>query len=250
MEIENLEYRELFDYLLRKERPEYDNVPSHIREETYDDFLREDSISSLLDHRIISIFDNNLSKYEMVKNTKNIYLDMDGVLCEFKPCNDINILYEKGYFFNLKPREDFLKAVKGYISENQDANIYILTSYLTDSSYAYEEKSMWLEKYLPEIDTENRIFVPCGEKKTEYIERELSKNDILFDDYSNNLFDWEKAGGKGVKVVNNINDKKGTWKGAKLEERPSKESIAELISSSVNKENANKVQRKNNYDRR
>lgn len=241
MDIENIEYRELFDSLLKMERPAYGEIPQFVKDEIYDDFLRDMHIQGLLDRRIVSIFDKTFIEYEEVMNVKNIYLDMDGTLCEFKPCYDINILYEKGYFLNLRPREDFLNALKEYMAFNSSDNVYILSNYLSDSSFAYEEKNLWLDRYLPEVDPENRIFVPWGEDKTEHINRIIHEKDVLFDDHTKNLIAWEKAGGKGVKVINNINNKKGTWKGEKLEERPSRKDIEQAVNSSKEKKNAYKI---------
>ena len=35
----------------------------------------------------------------------------------------------------------------------------------------------------------------------------------MFDDYSQNLHEWQAAGGTGIKCYNGINGNNGTWKG-------------------------------------
>lgn len=229
---ENLDYQDIFDYMLSYERGEsYQNLPEIVKQKIYDDFLRDDSITSIIDKKILNHFDKEFTRYYQNKKSKNLFIDMDGTLCDFIPCSDVDILYEEGYFFNLNPRVEFIKAIKGYIKENNPDNVYILSNYLSDSEFAYDEKNRWLDKYIPEVKNSNRIFVPCGEDKSDYIERPLSKSDILFDDYTQNLINWEKNGGKGVKVVNNINNKKGVWKGEKLEQKVSKESLEKVLAS-------------------
>lgn len=112
---------------------------------------------------------------------------MDGTLAEFKPVDEIETLYEKGYFAELKPQENVVGGIKAFITEHSDVEVYVLSSVLSDSSYALSEKNEWLDKYIPEIDEAHRIFVPCGEDKAAYVTGGISGNDILLDDYSANL---------------------------------------------------------------
>lgn len=82
-----------------------------------------------------------------------------------------------------------------------------------------EEKNKWIEFYLPEIDLAHRIFPPCGEDKKKYIptkEEESEKScNFLLDDYTKNLTLWESPY-VGIKLLNNINNTHGTWKGKKV----------------------------------
>lgn len=96
---------------------------------------------------------------------KRLFIDMDGTLATFNQIDKIESLYEEGYFYNLKPYENVIKAVKDIIKENKEIDVYILSAYLSDSDYALKEKNAWLDKYLPEITKEKRLFLPCGENK-------------------------------------------------------------------------------------
>lgn len=115
---ENLDYQDIFDYMLSYERGEsYQNLPEIVKQKIYDDFLRDDSITSIIDKKILNHFDKEFTRFYQNKNSKNLFIDMDGTLCDFIPCSDVDILYEEGYFFNLNPRVEFIEAIKGYIKE-------------------------------------------------------------------------------------------------------------------------------------
>ncbi len=145
--------------------------------------------------------------------SNRIFIDMDGVLAKFNHVASEEQLYEQRYFANLEPMPTVIDGIKQYIAENPDCQVYILSAYLKDSPYALQEKNQWLDKYLPEIDAAYRIFCPCGESKSQYIEHGIKNTDILIDDYTKNLLDWKAQGGIGVKLLNGINHTRGTWKG-------------------------------------
>lgn len=147
-----------------------------------------------------------------------LFVDMDGTLNEFQSVKHLEELYVKGRFLNAVPHLGVIEAVK-WIVINTDIEVYILSAYLEHSEYALEEKNKWLDRYLPEISSENRIFVVCGESKAGVVEDIfgcLNKDDYLFDDYSINLHEWERAGGTGVKLLTGKNNTKGTWQGKSI----------------------------------
>lgn len=145
---------------------------------------------------------------------KRLYIDMDGTLAEFRQVDTLEKLYEPGYFFNLKPQMNVVLAVKEIIRKEPDIEVFIMSSVLSDSKYALEEKNKWIDFYLPEIDQAHRIFPPCGEDKKNYIPEEKGHN-FLLDDYTKNLTLWEPPY-VGIKLLNNINNRHGTWKGEKV----------------------------------
>lgn len=94
------------------------------------------------------------------------------------------------------------------------AEIFILSA--TVNSCSLDEKQKWLDRYLPNIDKEHRIFTSLNVPKSEAIGHRLTDKDILIDDYNKNLLEWQKAGGTSVKAKNNINHKGlhgELWKG-------------------------------------
>lgn len=160
-----------------------------------------------------------INKYNITENGKpNFFFDMDGVMAEY---NNVpyKILYEKHYFYNLKPIENTINTIKELLESNT-CNVYILSSVLSDSEYALNEKREWLHKYIPELSDNKMLFTVCGYNKRDFINKELNENDILIDDYTPNLNNWtEQIGnskGQAIKFINNINNKKGTWKGKKV----------------------------------
>ena len=139
---------------------------------------------------------------------QRLFVDMDGTITVFKKLDTLEVLYEKGYFLNLEPIPNVLNAIKQIIQDNAEIEVYILSAVLSDSSYAIEEKNTWLDKYLPEVDVEHRIFPPCGQDKKQYVS--IREKDFLLDDYTHNLNLWQPPA-RGIKLLNGINHTKGTW---------------------------------------
>lgn len=177
----------------------------------------------------------------------NFFIDMDGVTCAYsKEEVEFSEYYKEGFFLNLKPHPGNLKMLKMLIDDFPNANFYILSSLLAESEFIEKEKNQWLDAYLPEIKKENRLFVPEGFPKSEFIKEKvkLSKEDvnILLDDYTVNLKKWKDDGFLGIKVINNINNTKGEWLSENPENfinyRAGSQSNKEKIKSIILKENS------------
>lgn len=139
---------------------------------------------------------------------RRMYIDMDGVLAVFDPDKSLEEVAMPGYFRNLPPMENVVTAIKNIITEHgNEYEVYALSSTLHEEAIA--DKSIWLDRELPELAKENRIFVPYGRMKKDYIV-ELQDTDILLDDFSKNLREWH---GVAIKLMNGINGTKGTWCG-------------------------------------
>ena len=162
------------------------------------------------------------------KKENRLFVDMDGTLAKYQPVDTMEILFEKGYFLNLEPQQNVVDAIKKIIKEQPEMEVYIMSSVLTDSKYALQEKNEWLDKYLPEIDKEHRIFPPCGENKLDYVPNGIRPTDFLLDDYTKNLTLWEPPA-KGIKLLNGINHTNETWKGSMLRYDKESERLAEDI---------------------
>lgn len=145
-----------------------------------------------------------------------IFIDMDGTIARFYEADDcLEKMYEPGFFKDLKPYKKAIKLIdklhdKGY-------NIYILSACIETASCRLE-KNIWLNKYLPYITDDHRLFIPCDISKANYVKfmgYEDERVNILIDDYSKNLIDWDDAFGKhgiAIKAINEINNKKNTYK--------------------------------------
>lgn len=139
---------------------------------------------------------------------RRMYIDMDGVLAVFNPEKSLEEVAMPGYFRNLEPMKNVVAAIRYIIVEySEEYEVYALSSTLHEE--AVLDKSFWLDQELPEIPKENRIFVPYGRVKNDYLV-ELNDSDILLDDFSKNLREWH---GVAIKLLNGINGTKGTWCG-------------------------------------
>ena len=140
----------------------------------------------------------------------NLFIDMDGVLAVYH--HDIlTVMHNEGFFYNRPPIMHMLEVVKGLIREN-DYNVYILSSVI-DSPYCVPEKKAWLDKYLPEIAIENRVFVPYGTVKAEFVKDKVlleNKVNVLIDDYTENLIHWALPNPIPIKTLNGMNSTNGT----------------------------------------
>lgn len=144
-----------------------------------------------------------------------LFVDMDGTMAEYRRITALEELYERGYFSGLRPQGNVVAAIR-QLARSSSVQVYALSAVLFDSHYALDEKNAWLDRYLPELGQEQRIFVPCGESKALYISSYLCPEDILLDDYTVNLEDWRMHGGTGVKLLNGINHTRRSWDGARL----------------------------------
>lgn len=144
---------------------------------------------------------------------KRLFIDMDGCIAQFHAKqNYLEEMYEEEFFKKLDPYSRIIFALQDFEKKHPEVQMCILSAY-PNSPFAKKEKIEWLDKYFP---IKNRIFLEAGKNKSEYI-CDLSKDDYLLDDYTKNLLEWERAGGKGIKVKNELNCKSGVWKGARVD---------------------------------
>lgn len=110
----------------------------------------------------------------MVKK-KIVYIDMDGVLCDYiGRCNELNInpdeaKHVKGFFETLKPIKN---AIESYHKLNEKYDCYILTCASWSNPHSFVEKINWINKYLP-IARKRVIFTH---------NKNLNDGDYLIDD--------------------------------------------------------------------
>lgn len=155
-----------------------------------------------------------------MKKTINLFVDMDGTIAKFyykKNC--LEKMYEQGYFENL-PLYAMAKQINNFANKDTCVNVYILSACI-NSDYCENEKVAWLLKNMPNINPKNFIFTKVGESKLlKVVNKVESFNDninILLDDYTANLNDWEQCDNcVGVKFINGINDTTKTWQGVKV----------------------------------
>ena len=145
-------------------------------------------------------------------NDMRYFCDMDGTLAVY-PTDRPNWWEEPGVFMTLDPQEKVIKAVQKLINAGHE--VYTLSAYHKAFPETVDEKNYWLDKYLPELDYDHRIFTHVGTEKTEYIPGGLQEDDVLLDDYNPNLINWAEKGGIGVKLLNGINSSR-SWDGVSV----------------------------------
>lgn len=123
---------------------------------------------------------------------------MDGVLARFEQAPDAleRFATEAGFFRTLEPTK-YVKTVRATLA--QYPQTYILTS--SPNEQADADKRAWIEQYVPEL-AKRVICVRTGLEKAKF-----AKGAILIDDYTENLVEWERKGGIGIKALNGLNGK-------------------------------------------
>lgn len=151
------------------------------------------------------------------------FIDMDGTLAK-------NPTFEKwweepGVFEELPPIERVVKAIKRMIRHG--AEVYILSAYNKEFPNTVDEKNIWLNKYLPEIDQSHRIFSIFGEDKVKYVPGGISTSDVLLDDLKANLDVWSANGGIAIQLINGL-DTQDHWNGIAVS---SKSTIKNIVAA-------------------
>lgn len=170
-----------------------------------------------------------------------LFIDMDGTLAVWKQAACFEDLLQPGYFRDLPPYQTVLDAVKILCNTKPELDVYALSAYMPENPYAVHEKNAWLDAYLPEIDSEHRIFVACGSSKARAAANRLKtpcidNSFVLLDDYSVNLHEWKANRGSCIKLRNGINGNGGTWKGESVTRFDTAENIADRIWSIIKKQ--------------
>lgn len=155
---------------------------------------------------------------------KNIFIDMDGVLAEYRENCTEQDLMQKDYFLTLAPQWNMIKAMEMLIEASQDMgfSVHVLTKvYPSLFKHSINEKLQWRDEYMPSLFDSEFIMVNGEiEEKSDAIKNQLGididEDCILIDDYNHNLMEWSQNGGTAIKYINPINDKNKSFIGNRI----------------------------------
>ena len=170
--------------------------------------------------------DDHLKVWEPKVKEKRYLFDMDGTLVTWRGCEYIQETFAPGYFLEREMDPLILKMMSTLFRSGKRVGI-LSAVYTTET--AQGEKREWLKRagiLSPDVDI---IFIPYGQDKSSYVDNSNYEN-VLIDDYSPNLKEWEESGLPAVKYLNGINGTKGTWRGKHIDKNMSlKEAIQVII---------------------
>lgn len=153
----------------------------------------------------------------------NIFVDMDGVLAVYDKDTHLH-MSEPGYFLTkeMYPNSKyFMSVLRELEEENKSITVYILSKLPHIESTSYRDKLSWLGVNFPHLRKQNIYLLQSKWKKGDFIKEhfiqdgQTSCTNILFDDFTENLVNWESKGDNyiGVKVLNGCNNTSKRWAG-------------------------------------
>lgn len=122
---------------------------------------------------------------------------------------------ESNFFYHLRPSK-LLNLINYMIDNNyiDINNVYIVSA--SPNEQADKDKLKWLYRHLPNINKNNILFTRLGQNKGNIFKDIYKVNDLskytLIDDYTKNLVEWQKLGGKVIKYINEYNNTKQSYK--------------------------------------
>ncbi|MBP3280727.1 MAG: hypothetical protein J6M44_17410 [Butyrivibrio sp.] len=140
---------------------------------------------------------------------KTVFIDYDGTLAYFLKDKSLEEVAQKGYTLTVPMVESFCTAIDMLMNDDELSgyDFRLLSAVLNE--YSVQDKKTMLTKRFGSAFAEKSVFVEYGMSKATYVEG----GNILLDDFSFNLHEWERFGGIGIKVYNGINGNNGTWRG-------------------------------------
>ncbi len=145
----------------------------------------------------------------MNETVKTIYVDYDGVLAYFLKESSLEEVAMPGYTLKVPMVDTVCDAVSMLLADDsiKGYDIRVLSAAMNDS--AKNDKRTMLTRRFGKEFADRAVFVKYGDSKAPF----AKGGNILIDDFSYNLHQWEAFGGVGVKVYNDINGNHGTWHG-------------------------------------
>ena len=182
----------------------------------------------------------------------HFYIDMDGVLVKYDENGykgDLPPFMDplKHYFLNLNPDIKMLNVTKRLIKAKYPLDILTTVSNVGSIALVQiEDKIEWLHKYLPDLDTDKHFIAAMCDKRniaeaikfsqshTHINGRILTLDDVIIDDWNDNLNGFADAGGTSIKYLNGINSKSDKFNGIHLDLSMTEDQIFKLLTKHIN----------------
>ena len=155
-----------------------------------------------------------------------IYVDMDGCLAKWRTDASVEDTFKPDYFANLELEPKLKELIQ--MLRNSHEDVALLSSVYQEGT-AKRDKLRFLDKHdMLDVPV---VFVPYGEDKSKYVR---SAFNVLIDDFSQNLRDWENAGYTGIKYYNGINGNHGTWEGYSINHKMPADKMFVVVQAVMN----------------
>ena len=152
-----------------------------------------------------------------------IYIDMDGVLAKWDPTSSVEDTFKTGYFAKRAEEKCISCLIKQLVKEGYPVSI-LSAAYVEGT--AMSDKQHWLAAHGLGPEIVPAVFVPYGSPKHTCVPK--GKN-LLIDDFSKNLHEWESAGYVGIKFYNGINGTQGSWTGYNMNHRQTVKQMSTIV---------------------
>lgn len=167
------------------------------------------------------------------------FIDMDGVLAKYVHEDYVSrdggtppwLVPDTHYFAKRMPDERMVAVLNALCKRYWD--LFVISRMTNNLKLAHEhceDKKAWLSIHAPELPTDR--FRPCFWPKStlaqHLLEQKLTPDDVLIDDFNDNLVEWQKAGGTAIKYCNGSNAP-STFNGPHIPEDASADDIIEML---------------------
>lgn len=175
--------------------------------------------------------------HKMLSAEKRILLvDMDGVMNHWEKGTPLSTVLSEGYFRTRKPFWNLLAALDDPRIRSRFKVIAVTNAPKKDIdgnqiTWCVDDKNYWLDMFT-NIPVENRIFLDYEKDKAAQMREVIPhiNGTVYLDDYTVNLnglkdIPWMTP----VKVVNDINDSRGSFEGIRIYNMDTTESIVRAL---------------------
>lgn len=150
---------------------------------------------------------------------KSFWFDMDGVIAKYdvsayRGDNPLFLQVGKHYYRGVKPDEKAIELLRR-LNELKDSRVYVLSKVSTNYDNRWEQsndKREWLSIHCPFIG-DKQIYTTIHNKSElaqavviKDLGRVFCSEDILIDDFNDNLLEWQSSGGTSIKYINSYNN--------------------------------------------